>query len=461
VARAAHDWLEDRRVLVFGLARSGQAAAELARTRGARVVGCDEGAGARPVLEGDWAAKWLERAAAAATSDLLDGVDLFVLSPGIPTTHALVSGAAAAGILVISEIELAYRCSAAPVVAITGSKGKSTTTALTGALLAAQGKRVFVAGNIGLPYCAVAEQAGPEDWVVLELSSFQLETVDTFHARVAVLLTISPDHLDRYTGMDAYAAAKMRIGRHQSRQDVLVVDPHDRFGVALGRSTTAQVLGFGAGWNGTGVWREGADLVWHSPGGSEVLAQVEDVPLLGAHNVRNALAALAVVRALGPVDDAVRSALRAFRALPYRMQPAGEIRGIRFVNDSKGTTVDAVRAGIEGLDGTLLLALGGRNKDLDFSGLRGSMGHVRTVFVYGEAAPEIEAALDGVAHLVRVRDLDELVAQALDLGRPGDTLLFSPGCTSFDMFRNAEHRGAEFDRAVERARTRLEGTVRA
>lgn len=461
MARAARDWLEDRRVLVFGLARSGQAAVELARTRGARVVGCDEGAAARPLLEGEWAQQWLERAASRATLDLLDGVDQFVLSPGIPATHPLVSAAAAAGIPVISEIELAYRCSEAPVVAITGSKGKSTTTALTGALLAAQGKRVFVAGNIGLPYCAVAGQAGPQDWVVLELSSFQLETVDTFHARVAVLLAISPDHLDRYSGMEDYAAAKLRIGRHQTREDVLVVDPHDRYGVALGRSSSAQVLGFGAPWDGTGVLREAEELVWHAPGGTEVLARVEDVPLLGAHNVRNALAALAIARALGPVDDAVREALRAFRSLPYRMQPAGEIRGIRFVNDSKGTTVDAVRAGVEGLDGTLLLALGGRNKDLDFSGLRGSLGRVRAVFVYGEAAGEISAALAGTARIEPVRDLDDLVARALDVGEPGDTLFFSPGCTSFDMFRNAEHRGEEFDRAVERARARLEGTVRA
>jgi UDP-N-acetylmuramoylalanine--D-glutamate ligase len=452
------DALRGRRALVLGLAKSGQAAAELLASRGARVVGVDDGP-ASPVA-GDWARRVLERQSRTADLDLLRGVDLVVLSPGIPTTHALAQAAGAAGIPVVSEIEIAYRCSATPVVAITGSKGKSTTTALAGALLQAQGKRAVVAGNIGRPYAAVVDDLGPEDWVVLELSSFQLETIDTFHARVAVLLAVSPDHLDRYADLDAYAAAKMRIARHQGSGDLLVVDPQDRYGVALGRTSQAPIVGFGAAWNGAGVVRRDDDLVWCTPGGDEVLASVRDVPLLGAHNLRNAMAALAVARALGDVDDAVRAALRAFAPLPYRMQPAGTIAGIRFVNDSKGTTVDAVRAGVEGLPGPLLLALGGRNKELDFRPLAPALTGVRVVFTYGEAAAEIEAALAGAARLVRVADLDDLLARSLELGRPGDTLLFSPGCTSFDMFRNAEHRGEEFDAAVARARARVEGGVR-
>ena len=450
--------LHDRRVLVLGLARSGQAAAELAHTRGAHVIGVDEGMDA-PV-EGEWARRVLERASRSADIELLAGVDLLVLSPGIPTTHALVRAAAAAGIAVISEIELAWRCSRTPVVAVTGSKGKSTTTALAGALLAAQGKRAVVAGNIGQPYAAIVDDLGAEDWVVLELSSFQLETVDTFHARVAVLLGISPDHLDRYADFDAYAHAKLRIGRHQTAGDLLIVDPGDPWGVKLGRASQAQVAGFATTWNGAGVVRDGDRLVQRTPAGDEFLAAVADVPLLGAHNLRNAMAALAIARALGDVDDTVRAALRSFQPLAYRMQPAGQIAGIAFVNDSKGTTVDAVRAGVEGLTGPLLLALGGRNKDLDFAPLASSLEAVRVVFTYGEAAAEIEAALGGAARLVRVRDLDDLVARALELGHAGDTLLFSPGCTSFDMFRNAEHRGQEFDAAVARARARAEGGVR-
>jgi UDP-N-acetylmuramoylalanine--D-glutamate ligase len=449
--------LAGRRVLVFGLAKSGQAAAELLVRRGARVVGVDEGEAARPLLDGDWGRAHLERGAATPELSLLDGVELFVLSPGIPAVHPFVRAAQARRLPVVSEIELAYRCSTARVAAVTGSKGKSTTTALAGALLAAQGRRCRVAGNIGLPYSAVAEDLGPDDWVVLELSSFQLETVDAFHADIAVMLGVSPDHLDRYASLHEYAAAKMRIARHQTAADVLVVDPDDATGAAMAAVSPARVLGFGTAWRGAGVVQQGGDLVWCAGGAAaEVLARVEEVPLLGAHNLRNAMAALAVARVLGPVDGAVRRALAGFAPLPYRMQPAGEIAGIRFVNDSKGTTVDAVRAGVRGLPGPLLLGLGGRNKDLDFASLRPDLGAVRAALVFGEAAPEIEAALAGAVVLERVRDLDEMVARALQLGRPGDTFLFSPGCTSFDLFRNAEHRGQEFDAAVRRARTRTE-----
>jgi len=450
--------LDGTRVLVLGLARSGQAAAELARSRGARVVGVDDGP--KPPFADDWAARTLERTSVIADPALLHDVGLLVLSPGIPATHALVQEAARRGIAVVSEIELAFRCSRTPVVAVTGSKGKSTTTALAGALLAAQGKRVRVAGNIGNPYAAVVDELGPDDWVVLELSSFQLETIDTFHARVAVLLGVSPDHLDRYPSFEAYATAKLEIARNQTPQDLLIVRPGDHWGVVLGRQSRAPVVGFAGTWNGAGVVRRADEIVWCTPGGEEVLAAVHDVPLLGAHNLENAMAALAVTRALGDVDDRVRQALRDFQPLAYRMQPAGRIAGIEFVNDSKGTTVDAVRAGVLGLPGPLLLALGGRNKDLDFRPLGPALAGVRVVFTYGEAAAEIEAALAGHARLVRVRDLDDLVTRALELGVRGDTLLFSPGCTSFDMFRNAEHRGQEFDAAVARARARVEGGVR-
>jgi UDP-N-acetylmuramoylalanine--D-glutamate ligase len=452
-------WVRGRRTLVFGLARSGQAAAELLHARGARVVGVDEGAVAAALVDGEWGRTHLERGARVAGPELLDGVELLVLSPGIPTTHVLVAAAMARCIPVWSEIELGFRCSAAAVVGITGSKGKSTTTALAGALLAAQGKECVVAGNIGNPYCEAVGRVSAGGWVVLELSSFQLETIDAFHPRVAVFLGVSPDHLDRYRDLEDYAAAKMRIASRLTAADVLVVPPGDRWGAALAQQTPARVLGFGTLWQGAGVVQRGEDLVWCEAGRSEVLCQTREVPLLGAHNLRNAMAALAVARVLGDVGADVRAALHRFQGLRFRMQPAGEIGGIRFVNDSKGTTVDAVAAGLEGLPGTLLLGLGGRNKGLDFTGLRAHLGRVRAVFLLGESAPDIERALTGAARLIRVRDLDAMIEAALAAGQAGDTFLFSPGCTSFDMFRNAEHRGEEFDAAVERARVRVEGRV--
>jgi len=444
--------LADRRVVVLGLAKSGRAAAELLHAHGARVVGVDEGAGVWERLPAEWVHAHLQAAEPAARPAALAGAELLVLSPGVPTSHPLVAAARARGIPVIAEIELAYRCGRAPVIAITGSKGKSTTTALVGHLLAAGGQRAIVAGNIGLPYSAVVAAGEAADWIVLEVSSFQLETVDRFHARVAVQLRISPDHLDRYPNLDAYAAAKARIARHQDASDLLVVDPEDAWGARLAARTAARGVGFGALWEGTGVVREAEEIVWRAPGTRRVLAQVGDIPLLGAHNVSNVMAALAVVHGLGGWDDAAVAALRGFAGLEFRMQDRGIVGGIRVVNDSKSTTVESVRAAVRGLPGPLLLALGGRNKGLDFSPLRADLAAVRAVLVYGEAADEIARELGDAARSVRVRDLDDLVRTALALGQPGDTLLFSPGCTSFDMFQNAEHRGHAFDAAVERAR---------
>ena len=444
--------LADRRVVVLGLAASGVAAAELLHAHGARVVGVDEGRDVVARLPPAWAAAHLESAAAAAGPESLAGAELLVLSPGVPPAHALVRAARERGIPVIAEIELAWRSGRAPVIAVTGSKGKSTTTALVGHLLGALGVRAVVAGNIGLPYSSVVVRGEEGDWVVLEVSSFQLETVDRFHAHVAVHLRISPDHLDRYPNLETYAAAKARIARHQTAADLLVVDPDDPWGARLAAGAVARVAGFGSLWEGTGVVRDGEEILWHAPGVQRVLAGVRDVPLLGAHNLTNAMAALAVVQGLGHWQETGRAALAGFAGLEYRMQDRGTVGGIRIVNDSKSTTVESVRAAVRGLPGPLLLALGGRNKGLDFRSLRADLGSVRAVLVYGEAAGQIMGDLQDAARIVPVADLDELLERALQLGSPGDTLLFSPGCTSFDMFRNAEHRGHEFDAAVARAR---------
>ena len=440
--------LRDRKVVVLGLARSGTAAAELLHAHGARVVGVDEGASAAAVLGGEWARRTLAAAHAQADPAILDDAALLVLSPGVPTTHPLVRAATARRLPVLSEIELAYRFCPAPVLAVTGSKGKSTTTALIGALLDAAGVEHIVAGNIGVAWSAVVERLTPRHWAVLEISSFQLETVDTFHAHAAVLLHVSPDHLDRYDSMEDYAAAKARITRHQTESDWLVTDPGDPWGERAARAAAAKVAGFGHAWAGRGVTRVGDAFVWQDGEQHEMLAEVGDVPLLGDHNRSNVMAALAVVRALGLWTAAARDGLRRFPGLEYRMQPCGEISGVRFINDAKSTTVESVRAAVRGLPGTLVLAVGGRNKGLDWSALGADLAHVRAVLVFGEAADEITRQIGDAAVVSRVGDLVELVQRALELARPGDTVLFSPGCTSFDMFQNAEQRGAAFSAAV-------------
>ncbi|UCE02288.1 MAG: UDP-N-acetylmuramoyl-L-alanine--D-glutamate ligase [Candidatus Latescibacterota bacterium] len=436
-----------RRVVVHGLARSGRAAAELLRERGAQVVGVDEGSFPR-----EWARRTLAAIYSSADPGALADAVLFVLSPGIPDTHPLVRAARQRGIPVVSEIELAYRFAPGSLIAITGSKGKSTTAALTGHLLEALGVEHVVAGNIGVPFSAVVASLRPRHWIVLEVSSFQLETIDAFHARAAVQLRISPDHLDRYPDIEAYAAAKARVAQRQTAEDLLVVAPDDTWGARLASVSAARVAGFATTWKETGVVRDGDALVWRTPESQQVLARVQDVPLLGSHNLENAMAALAILAGLGLWEERARAALRTFRGLEFRMQSCGEISGIHFVNDSKSTTVESVRAAVRGMPGALLLALGGRNKGLDFRSLRDDLAAVRVVFLYGESAPQLARDLAGAAHLERVSDLDALLRRALEIGQPGDTLLFSPGCTSFDQFDNAEHRGREFDAAVERVR---------
>ncbi len=443
--------LAGRRVVVLGLGRSGRAAAELLQGRGALEERVDEGPGAAALYAGEWAQQTLREGHAQSHPALLEAAALLVLSPGVPTTHPLVRAAMARGIPVRGELELAHRCIGAPVIAVTGSKGKSTTTALVGALLEGAGVENVVAGNIGLPYSALAARLGPGAWAVLEVSSFQLESVEHFHARAAVLLKISPDHLDRYASMDDYAAAKARIVCNQTAADLFVVDPDDPYAATLASRGPARVAGFRVAWRGTGVERDADALVWREAGRRDVLCRVDDVPLLGEHNLHNAMAALAVVRGLGLWNDGARAALRRFTGLEFRMQPCGDLGGIRCINDSKSTTVESVRAAVRGLPGPLLLALGGRNKGLDFTPLRAELGKVKVVLLFGEAAGEIGAQLEGAAPLDRVADLDALLRRARQLGRAGDTLLFSPGCTSFDMFANAEARGHAFAAAVARA----------
>ena len=396
--------------------------------------------------------------AAVADAALLDGADLFVLSPGIPAVHPFVRAAGAAGIAVISEIELAFRCCAAPVVAITGSKGKSTTTALAGALLAAQGKHVAVAGNIGLPFSAVVAGLDADAWVVLELSSFQLETVDTLHARIAVLLGVSPDHLDRYADLEAYAAAKMRIARHQDAGDWLIVDPQDRWGAMLARRSPARVAGFSTDWQGDGVVRAGSEPVARRRSQRNV---VRGRRCAAPRRPQPAQcdAALAVARTVRPVGES--SALRCGASTRRHIACNRPARSPASASSTiRRAPLDAVAAGVEGLDGAILLGMGGRNKGLDFTILRPHLERVRAALLLGEAADEIERALGGTVPVHRVRDLDDMVARGLEIGVAGDTFLFSPGCTSFDMFHNAEERGAAFDAAVRQAADRVRGVGR-
>ena len=435
-----------RRVLVYGMGLSGLAAARFLRQRGVDVLGVDrrsEGADATGFEI------WSEDRLGEGDLDRFDGV---VLSPGVPPSRPLVVAARRRGMPVIAEVELAFPFLDGPVLAISGSNGKSTTTSMTGAVLVAGGVRAEVCGNIGVPLCDVVD--GPAGRVfVVEMSSYQLETTDRFHPRAAALLNVSPDHLDRYGNIEAYAAAKRRLFVRQCGNDVSVVNADDPWTAAA--ATAARRRAFSRrGPVDDGCYVDRGAVIERTPGGGErELFAATDVPVPGPHNLENAMAAALLAAALGTPPPAIRAGLRSFTGLPHRLQKVRERRGVAYYDDSKGTNLDATAKSLEGFpDHAVHLILGGRNKGADFRTLQTIVERrARAVYLIGEAAAEIEgafAALRGRLSMLRAETLDRAVAAAADAADAGDVVLLSPACASFDQFRDFNHRGDEFQRLV-------------
>jgi UDP-N-acetylmuramoylalanine--D-glutamate ligase len=454
---AGRDW---RRVLVYGLGVSGLAATRLLRRRGVEVVGVDS----RPreaLALAELAAELISdpgvevRAGAdpaGLPADLAAGpgkVDALVLSPGVPPDRPLVEAARRAGLPVVAEVELAFPLLDGPVAAITGSNGKSTTTAMTGAMLRAAGREVEVCGNIGDAVSARVE--GPAGRLfVVEMSSFQLEAVDTFRPRAAALLNLAPDHLDRYAGLGPYLAAKRRIFARQGPDDVAVVNADDPavadLAVAARRRRFSRLSAVE-----DGCFVAGDRVVETSPGAEPVeLFERSDVPVAGAHNLENAMAAALLARALGAPPAAVRAGLAGFSGLPHRMERVADHGGVVWYDDSKGTNVAATAKSLADLpDGRVHLILGGRAKGDDPAELGPLVAaKARRVYLIGEAAEAFAAALEGTAALEAAGTLERAVASAAGRVRPGDVVLLSPACASFDQFRNYAHRGDRFRELV-------------
>jgi UDP-N-acetylmuramoylalanine--D-glutamate ligase len=391
-----------RSALVLGMARSGEAAAAALEARGTRVVRVDRRLGNEDDLS------------------LLDGVDVLVKSPGVPREHALVAAARERGVEVWSEVELGYRLHPErPIVGVTGTNGKTTTVELLGAIFRAAGVDVAVAGNVGRPLSAVEEA----DWVVCELSSFQLEDVHELACRVAVLLNLEPDHLDRHGSFEAYRDAKLRIFE---RAETVVVPKQFRLANSFEPKT---VLTFEA---------------------SDELPAEPSIP--GRHNRENAAAAVAAARAAGIREDAIAAGLRSFAGVEHRLELVAERGGVRFVNDSKATNTVAARTGIAAFDEPLHLILGGSLKGESFDELArdiAARGQVLPLLI-GEASEQLAAALDraGVAY-VQAGTLDDAVRLAAARSRPGEVVLLSPACASYDQFENFERRGEEYRRLVQ------------
>ncbi len=439
------------RIAILGFARSGRSLAGALLSRGVAVSIGDD----RP--EADFEGTELFREAGVRFSfgtpgeELLDGAAWLVLSPGVPMSAPLVARAQARGLPVLAEFEVAWRIAEDEAegenrwIAVTGTNGKSTTTSWIAHILRRAGRHVALAGNIGVPLSDFLSERRPRDFVC-ELSSFQLEAIQRFRPHVAVLTNVTPDHLDRYADFEEYRAAKQRIFENQQEGDVAVVNVDDAAasGTATGRarrvpfSRKKEALG--------GAWLEASALVSEVNGPRRQMLPAAELALPGAHNIENALAAMAAAQAAGAPDEAVCDGLRRFHGLPHRTELVAEGGGVRWIDDSKGTNVDATLKSLEGFpEGSVLLILGGRDKHGDFPALAGPVARAaRFVLTIGEAAPLIEKALAGAVAVERAETMARAVARAKELARPGDAVLLSPACASFDQYKNFEERGNDF-----------------
>ncbi len=450
---------ERETILVIGLGKSGLSSVRVLRARGARVIATDE----KPEDELDLAISAAESTGARfippdRLADVLPSMTSAVLSPGIPLNSAVVLAVQAANVPVLGEIEVAYRLCKAPIVAVTGTKGKSTTTALIGHLLRSCGLSVRVGGNIGNPLIDEVVTAKATDWVVAEVSSFQLETIRAFKPRVAVLLNVAPDHLDRYHSMDEYAEAKFRIFANQAFGDFFVGNLDDERVADLDvakseRNIRSRQLWFTLGdrrENAT-IYMQGHNIVYAPISGDPrpvTVMHKEEIPLAGSHNVQNVMAALLAALAVGCELPALREAVKSFHAMPHRLEVVEEIDSVLYVDDSKSTNPGSVVAALRAYDRPIVLIAGGRAKGTDFIEMGVAIRQrAKALVVIGEAADEIAACAEGV-QTVRAASMVDAVRAARELAVAGDVVLLSPGCASFDMFRSAEDRGEQFAAAV-------------
>ncbi len=417
-----------RHILVLGLGRSGRAAVELLLREGARVSAYDRNPGAFEGIDGR-----VERLGGAALPPLR-GYDAIVASPGVPVPE---------GIQVIPEVDLAAGHLHAPIVGVTGSNGKSTVTTLVGEMLRASGFETAVGGNLGTPLCAFADR--PADRIVAELSSFQLERAERLRAHVAVLLNLAPDHLDRHGSVEAYGRAKARLADLQHADDVLVANLDDAWARDVARRAPARVHGVSAERRlETGAFVDGADLVVARDGGVRLRIALAGIARPARTPVANALAASAAALAAGATPEAVHAVLARFEGLPHRAREVCVRAGVRYVDDSKATNPAAAAACLGAQDGPVVWIAGGRNKGLSFDELLVPARRARALVAYGESAQDLAYALQGATEILVTGTLAEAVAAAARLARPGDTVLLSPACASFDQFRDFEERGERF-----------------
>jgi UDP-N-acetylmuramoylalanine--D-glutamate ligase len=438
--------LNGKRVLVVGLGKSGVASALFMKAHGARVTVSDTKSGDElrneiPVL--------LDNGITVETGGHGDrtfrGQDLIVVSPGVPVDAPPLVQARSLGETVIGEVELAAQFLPGPIVAITGSNGKTTTTTLTGEILTAAGFPALVGGNIGTPAISLAERAKPGTLIVLEISSFQLETIQSFRPKVAVVLNVTPDHLDRHRTFEIYAEAKARIFENQQPEDRAVLNADDPTCVAMAKKTRSQVFWFSRQREvERGAWVRAGNIVFRDASGQREILQVSEIPLKGAHNLENVLAAVSAGVLMGCAPEKIRGAVHDFKAVEHRLEFVASIRGIDYYNDSKATNVDATIKALESFPANIHLILGGKDKGSDYTVLNELLRkRVKRVYTIGAAAAKIESQIQG-PEVVQAETLENAVRKASTLAESGDVVLLAPACASFDQFKSYEHRGRVF-----------------
>jgi UDP-N-acetylmuramoylalanine--D-glutamate ligase len=444
------------RVVVVGAARSGLAAAELLRQRGARVTLSES----RPSFDeaGALAASGVEIEVGGHRPETLAQADLIVVSPGVPVEQPAFAVARERGVEVIGELELAWRWLKGRVIAITGTKGKSTTTTLIGQMLSAAGRHVLVGGNIGVPVSAQVAASSDRSVHVVEVSSFQLATTTTFRPWIAVWLNLSDDHLDRHASLQEYGDAKARIFANQVPSDFAVVNADDPAVVRYSGQTFATRVWFSLssavkdGYTVSDGW-----IGRKTPSAFERLVPVSAVRVPGQHTLGNIVAATAAANLAGAGAGPIEQAVRGFTGLEHVMEPAGAIGKVRFVNDSKATNVGAARRSIESFDAGVVPIIGGRYKGGNFGELKEALaGRGRGVVAIGDAAPQVEDAMAGGPPVVRAGSMAEAVARAYDLAGHEGVVLLAPACASFDWFRDYAERGRAFKEEVARLKARVE-----
>ncbi|MBS1822808.1 MAG: UDP-N-acetylmuramoyl-L-alanine--D-glutamate ligase [Acidobacteria bacterium] len=445
--------LKNKRVLVVGLGKSGIAAALFLRKQGARVTVSDSRSAvtlAKEIPALLDAGIMVESGGHGLLT--FRRQDLIVISPGVPLDTPEVKQVIGYGMPVIGELELASRFLKGRVVAITGSNGKTTTTTLIGKILKDAGLPTLVGGNIGIPVIDLVPESKDGFLDVLEVSSFQLETIEQFHPWIALVLNITPDHLDRHGSFENYAAMKARITERQEADDFLILNAEDKPTQMVAAKTRAQIFWFSPRRpikQGTFVHGESIVFVPREGAKGEPIMPVAEIPLRGAHNVENVLAAICAARLAGVPAEKIRASVASFKAVEHRLEFVRCVQGIDYFNDSKATNVDAAIKAVEAFPSGIHLILGGKDKDSDYTLLAPLLRErVKAVYTIGSAAEKIERALEGVVKMVGAGTIDVAVREATKAAVPGDVVLLAPACSSFDQFENYEHRGRTFRQIV-------------